>query len=208
MESMKTYPGLQMFTNDQFGTIRVLFINAEPWIIGVDVTRALGYKNNTLALKHVDNEDKRLFKNGKDLEPLQIDTPPGAAYQNNMVPASGVTIINESGLYALILSSKLPNAKAFKKWVTGTVLPSIRKQGGYNVSATVPTAVWTPPPLPTSPAPVKPKREPSFEQVLQAADLIIRCGNDRLPFVLAMLRQYGFEIPDEPIPPPGVRPGA
>lgn len=109
---------LQIFENPEFGQIRSVEIDGEPWLVGKDVAAALGYSDTNQALrKHVDDEDKltRRF----DGEP----NPKGG--NPNM------TIINESGLYSLILSSKLPSAKKFKRWVTSEVLPSIRKTGGY-----------------------------------------------------------------------------
>ena len=102
------------FSSVDFGQIRTLLIDNEPWFVGKDVAAALGYKDSINALKsHVDNEDTRGW---------QITTTFGKQTAN---------IINESGLYSLILGSKLESAKKFKKWVTSEVLPSIRKNGGY-----------------------------------------------------------------------------
>ena len=107
---------LQVFKNQEFGSVRTLVINNEPWFIGKDVARALGYADTKKAVqRHVDDEDK-----GRDETP----TPGGT---QNMV------IINESGLYSLVLSSKLPSAKKFKRWVTSEVLPALRKTGQYQV---------------------------------------------------------------------------
>lgn len=111
---------LQIFQNAEFGSIRTLEINNEPWFVGKDVADVLGYSNPRDALsRHVDDEDKNTVVN-----------PDGNRGNPNM------TIINESGLYSLILSSKLPTAKQFKRWVTSEVIPSIRKTGTY----TKPTA--------------------------------------------------------------------
>lgn len=105
---------LQVFTNQQFGQIRVVAQDGEPWFVGKDVADVLGYKNPRKAMiDHVDEEDKGVTK---------CDTLGGK--QNTVT-------INESGLYSLILSSKLPTAKKFKHWVTSDVIPSIRKSGGY-----------------------------------------------------------------------------
>ena len=105
---------LQIFENPEFGQIRSVEIDGEPWLVGKDVAVALGYKEPTKATREkVDPEDRGVSK---------IDTPSGT---------QEMTIINESGLYSLILSSKLPGAKKFKRWVTSEVLPSIRKTGGY-----------------------------------------------------------------------------
>ncbi|MBP3857695.1 MAG: phage antirepressor [Ruminiclostridium sp.] len=102
------------FTNEQFGKIRTTLIDGEPWFISRDVAIALGYSNPNKAVKdHVDEEDK------------------GITNRYTLGGNQNLSIINESGLYSLILSSKLPNAKVFKRWVTSEVIPSIRKTGGY-----------------------------------------------------------------------------
>lgn len=105
---------LTVFENSEFGSIRIVELDGEPWMVGKDVAQALGYSNPRDALaKHVDPEDKGVAK---------CDTPSGE---------QDMTIINESGLFSLALSSKLPGAKKFRRWVTSEVLPSIRKTGGY-----------------------------------------------------------------------------
>ena len=110
---------LEVFENEEFGPVRATTINNEPWFIGKDVAEILGYKNTSDALsKHVDEEDK-----------MQIAKYDLQNYKD--IGTKGAVVINESGLYSLILSSKLPNAKKFKRWVTSDVLPSIRKTGGY-----------------------------------------------------------------------------
>ncbi|MFQ4187138.1 toxin Bro [Clostridioides difficile] len=109
---------LQVFKNSDFGEIRVIELNGDPWFVGKDVAETLGYKDTSDALKrHVDDEDKGVG---------EIPTPGG---NQNM------KIINESGLYSLILSSKLSTAKKFKHWVTRDVLPSIRKTGTYSTKS-------------------------------------------------------------------------
>lgn len=109
---------LKIFQSPQFGTIRTLTVDNEPWFVGKDVAEILGYSNTRKALNdHVDDEDKGVTK---------CDTLGGA---------QEMTIINESGLYSLILLSKLPKAKEFKRWVTSEVLPTIRKTGGYIAGA-------------------------------------------------------------------------
>lgn len=105
---------LQIFNNSEFGEVRVLEINNEPWFVGKDVAEVLGYKNGSRDInRHVDEDDRQNYQNG--------------TLESNR----GLTIINESGLYSLILSSKLSNAKKFKRWVTSEVLPTIRKHGMY-----------------------------------------------------------------------------
>lgn len=106
---------LRIFENEEFGEVRVLEINNNPWFIGRDVATILGYERTAKAiLDHVEQEDK-------DVVPIQ----------DSIGRMQNTAIINESGLYSLILSSKLPGAKKFKQWVTSEVLPSIRKNGGY-----------------------------------------------------------------------------
>ena len=112
---------LQIFQNKEFGEVRSLVINNEPWFVGKDAAEALGYKNSKNAVPtHVDEEDKLS---------TQIEY---TGQKRN------VTVINESGLYSLILSSKLPNAKKFKRWVTSEVLPTLRKTGSYTKVPTDP----------------------------------------------------------------------
>lgn len=106
---------LQIFKNDEFGQIRTIEINGEPWFVGKDIAQILGYSKERDAIaNHVDEDDA---------------TKHGVADSIGRIQQT--TIINESGLYALIMGSKLENAKKFKKWVTKEVIPSIRKNGGY-----------------------------------------------------------------------------
>ena len=105
---------LMTFVNEEIGTVRSTVINGEPWLLGKDIADILGYTNTPKAIRdHVDTEDKlteRIVLSGQN---------------------RSVIFINESGFYSLVLSSKLPNAKKFKHWVTGTVLPTIRRTGGF-----------------------------------------------------------------------------
>ena len=109
---------LKIFENPAFGQVRIVEREGEPWFVGKDVAQVLGYANPSKAiLDHVDDEDKAF-------QMLEV-----ADSQNgNLVKTA---IITESGLYSLVLSSKLPTAKAFKRWITSEVIPSIRKTGGY-----------------------------------------------------------------------------
>lgn len=107
---------LKIFENKEFGEIRTIIENGEPLFVGKDVAEILGYSNPRKAvIDHVDEEDK-------------MD---GVTIRDSIGRKQIPVLINESGLYSLILSSKLPNAKEFKKWVTSEILPSIRKNGGY-----------------------------------------------------------------------------
>lgn len=106
---------LQVFNSEEFGQIRTMVIDGEPWFVGKDVAEALGYERPTDTVrKRVDDEDRGISK---------METPSGK---------QEMTIINESGLYTLVLGSKLDSAKRFKRWVTSEVLPAIRKTGSYN----------------------------------------------------------------------------
>lgn len=105
---------LQLFENPEFGSIRTVELGGEPWLVGKDVARALGYQNGSRDInRHVDLEDRQVvaLSDGKQDRPT--------------------ILINESGLYGLVLASKLPTAKKFRRWVTSEVLPVIRKQGAY-----------------------------------------------------------------------------
>ena len=105
---------LQIFQNPEFGTVRTVEIDGEAWLVGKDVALVLGYTNTRDALaKRVDSEDK------------------GVANCDTLGGTQSMTIINESGLYSLVLSSKLPTARKFRRWVTSEVLPSIRRHGLY-----------------------------------------------------------------------------
>lgn len=110
---------LQLF-NFENHEVRSLLLNNEPWFVGKDVADVLGYSNSRKALNdHVDAEDKEVL------------TSRNVTLEN--IPNRGITVVNESGLYSLILSSKLPSAKKFKRWVTSEVLPALRKTGQYQV---------------------------------------------------------------------------
>ncbi len=117
---------LQIFKNTEFGEIRTMTIDNEPWFVGKDVAEVLGYTNPQKAVRdHIDDEDKTV---------------------NDLFSVNGTKgiLINESGLYSLILSSKLPKAKEFKRWVTSEVLPAIRKHGAYMTEQTLEQALTSP----------------------------------------------------------------
>lgn len=159
---------VQAFTNPDFGEIRTVTIESEPWFVGKDVAAALGYSDTSDALKkHVEDEDKRLFKPG-EMPTLKMSN-------------YGAYIINESGLYCLILSSKLPSAKKFKRWITSEVLPALRKTGQYNIVTAPPAAE---------------QRTLTTDDYLWAASIVASCRNERLPYVLHYLERGGFEAPN------------
>ena len=110
---------VQLF-NFENHEVRSLLLNNEPWFVGKDVADVLGYSNSRKAMAdHVDDEDKEVL------------TSRNVTLEN--IPNRGITVVNESGLYSLVLSSKLPSAKKFKRWVTSEVLPALRKTGQYQV---------------------------------------------------------------------------
>ena len=118
---------MMIFNNEQFGQVRVIDIDGEGWLVGKDVAELLGYKNTRDALhKHVDEEDKS-----------EVAIHDGSQNRN-------MVVINESGLYSLVLRSKLPQAKKFRHWVTSEVLPSIRKHGAYMTEQTLEQALTSP----------------------------------------------------------------
>lgn len=164
--------GLQTFANEEFGAVRSLMIEDMPWFVGYDVAKALGYvKPRNAVSVHVDDEDKNTAL-------IQGAIQGGTQGNPNM------TIINESGLYSLILSSKLPAAKRFKRWVTSEVLPAIRRTGGYGTAtqaAETETAAET-----------LPARETTNDDYLRAASIVASCKNERLPYVLAYLSKAGL----------------
>ena len=114
---------LTVFENPEFGAIRTVELDGEPWLVGKDVAETLGYTNPQKAVRdHVDEEDRTV----------------NDSFTVNGTP---ITLINESGLYSLVLSSKLPTARKFRRWVTSEVLPSIRRTGGYNLPKDYPSAL-------------------------------------------------------------------
>lgn len=124
---------IQIFKSDSFGAVRTVEVNGTPYFVGKDVAEILGYSNASKAVSvHVDDEDRKL---------IMLDT---ADSRNGNVVKTQTAIINESGLYSLILSSKLPKAKEFKHWVTSEILPAIRKHGAYMTENTLEKALTSP----------------------------------------------------------------
>ena len=167
---------IQVFENPEFGEVRTLAIDGEPWAAAIDVAKALGYKEPQKAIRtHVDPEDKGVSK---------MDTPGGN---------QEVVIINESGLYSLILSSKLPKARAFKRWVTSEVLPALRKTGSYSVK------------------PEPPMFEPKRTSVGEIASLLLQIrqvqkaqgtSSRKIAYTAKCLcDQFGIELPEDFVEP-------
>lgn len=152
---------LQIFNSPEFGQVRTIQQNGEPWFIGKDVAEILGYSNTPKAIRdHVDDEDKlteRIVLSGQNRE---------------------MTIINESGLYSLILSSKMPKAKEFKRWVTSEVIPAIRKTGKYEAMAQA---------VPINDEPATDFTQLEFDQRIRIAAIIASCRRERLQLVAKVL---------------------
>lgn len=152
---------LQIFNSPDFGQIRTIQQNGEPWFVGKDVAKILGYERADNAIRnHVDDEDKLMH---------QIS----ASGQNREM-----YIINESGLYSLILSSKMPKAKAFKRWITSEVIPAIRKTGKYEAMAQA---------VPINDEPATDFTQLEFDQRIRIAAIIASCRRERLPLVAKVL---------------------
>lgn len=125
---------IKIFENSTFGKLRTVELHGEPYFVGKDVAVALGYSNTKDAiLTHVDEDDKRILQRS-EFATLENHIPKSVFPVNFVsadIPNRGLTIINESGVYALVFGSKLPKAKEFKRWVTSEILPSIRRHGAY-----------------------------------------------------------------------------
>ena len=147
---------LQIFEHQDFGQIRAVEQDGEPWFVAADVCRALEHTNVNMALDRLDEDEKSKFGLG--------------------LPGGDTWCVNEPGLYSLVLGSRKPEAKDFKRWITHEVLPSIRKTGVYV--------------LPT----VK-QRGLTTDDYLKAAAIVSGCRNERMPYVLGFLEQAGFSIP-------------
>lgn len=155
---------LKVFENENFGKVRTVLFNDDVWFVGKDVAEALEYVNTKQALiDHVDVEDKQIFK-GSDLRPL-----------NFVIPNRGMTFINESGLFSLVLSSKLPTAKEFKRWITKDVIPTIRKYGMYATADTIDKIIANPDNAIKMLTALKQERE-AKEQAYKTIDMLTHTG--------------------------------
>lgn len=138
---------LTIFKNEKFGEMRTITKDDGIWFVGKDVAEILGYKNSKDALiTHVSEEDKRIIQRS-EIATIENHLPKDVFpvnFTSADIPNRGLTIINESGLYSLILSSKLPSAKEFKRWVTSEILPSIRRHGAYMTPETIEDVLLNP----------------------------------------------------------------
>lgn len=152
---------LQIFNSPDFGQIRTIQQNGEPWFVGKDVCEALGYTNSRKALcDHVKESHKNTVTNR-----YGIGNP-------------NKTIIDEAGLYSLVMRSKLPQAEAFQEWVTGEVIPAIRKTGKYEAMAQA---------VPINDEPATDFTQLEFDQRIRIAAIIASCRRERLPLVAKVL---------------------
>jgi len=150
---------LTIFENEQFGVIRAIEKDGEPWFVAADVCRALDIQNHKDAIKRLDEDEK---------SGVVLTDPHGRSQETNCV--------NEPGLYSLVFGSRKPEAKAFKRWITHEVLPTIRQTGAYSIPHTVD------------------QRGLTVDDYLRAAHITSNCRNERLPYVLGFLEQAGFSI--------------
>ena len=158
---------VQTFSNENLGTVRTIEIDGIVWFVGKDVAEILGYTNPQKAIRdHVDKEDKTVNK-------------------SFTVNGTMALLINESGLYSLILLSKLPKAKDFKRWITSEVLPALRRSGCYSLVGM---------PDHEQPDDDRPTRETTAHEYLKIAQIVASCKADRLPMVLNILSKGGWEI--------------
>lgn len=116
----ETHDLVKTFQNERFGAVRVVECNGEPWFVASDVCRALGLGNSRMATDRLDDDEK-------------ADVSLTDTSSNGVTQSRNMSIVNEPGLYTLVLGSRKPEAKAFKRWITHEVIPSIRKTGGYSV---------------------------------------------------------------------------
>lgn len=142
---------LEIFNHQEFGQLRMLMIDEIPWFAAVDVCMALDVQNVTQAITRLDEDERSMFNIGRQGE---------------------TNFVNEYGLYSLVLGSRKPEAKAFKRWITHEVIPSIRKTGSYSVKRT----------------------ENSENVYLKAAQILSRCTAANRPYVLAMLEAGGIKV--------------
>ena len=148
---------MQIYQSEKFGEIRTLNLNGEPWFVAVDVCIALDLSNPTIAVSRLDEDERAKFNLGRQ---------------------GDATIVNEPGLYTLILGSRKPEAKAFKRWITHEVIPAIRKHGAY-----------------ISPNAEAVQVTPTIEQYIASARIIATCRADRLRMVIGLLDKAGISMP-------------
>ena len=170
---------IKVFTHEQFGNLRIVMRDGEPWFVGKDVAEKLGYSNSSKAIMtHVDGEDKRF-------EMVHISD----SQNGNLVKTA---FINESGMYSLILKSKLPAAKQFKHWVTAEVLPSIRKHGAYMTPETIEKVLYNPDFIIRLASDLKVEKQKNVALTNENSILAHKhCQWNLRQFILSAVRTYG-----------------
>lgn len=177
---------LKIFENEKFGKVRTAILDNDVWFVGKDVAIALGYSNPSNAVvNHVDSEDKTTYLN-------QVS---GSNYKTK------TTVINESGLYSLVLSSKLPTAKEFKRWITKDVIPSIRKYGMYATMDTIDKMLANPDNAIKMLTALKEERE-AKEQALKLVqekqeEIDLLSHSKKLYTTSEIAKELGFKSPQE-----------
>lgn len=151
---------MQIYKSEKFGEIRTLNLNGEPWFVAADVCKALELGNPSMTVERLDDDEKGIST---------IDTLGGKQC---------MAIINEPGLYSLVITSRKPEAKAFKRWITHEVIPAIRKHGAYISPNTEAVQVT-----------------PTIEQYIASARIIATCRADRLRMVIGLLDKAGISMP-------------
>ena len=161
MTQQTQHTELQVFDNNNFGSLRITDRDGEPWFVAADICRVLEIKNVTQAIERLDEDEHIMLNIGRQ----------GNAY-----------LVNEPGLYSLVLSSRKPQAKPFKRWVTHDVLPTLRQQGLYALCG----------------EPTEPQRLFSADDYLSAARIVANCKSERLPYILSLLSSGGWEMSSLP----------
>ena len=148
---------MQVFDNSNFGSLRTTDRDGEPWFVAADICRVLELRNVTQAIERLDEDEHLMLNIGRQ----------GNTY-----------LVNEPGLYSLILASRKPQAKPFKRWITHDILPTLRQQGVYALCG----------------EPTEPQRLFTSDDYLSAARIVATCKSDRLPYILSLLGSGGWEV--------------
>lgn len=161
--------GLQIFSCPEFGSVRSLLIDNEPWFVANDLCNALSIRNSRDATNKLDDDEKNTV-----------------ALTDGNRGNPNITVVNEPGMYTLVLGSRKPEAKAFKRWITHTILPALRRDGSYTMRREEP--------LMLEEADDLPQRTVTPDDYMTAARILSTCRNERLPYALSCLRHAGINL--------------
>lgn len=161
--------GLQIFSCPEFGSVRSLLIDNEPWFVANDLCNALSIRNSRDATNKLDDDEKNTV-----------------ALTDGNRGNPNITVVNEPGMYTLVLGSRKPEAKAFKRWITHTILPALRRDGSYTIRREEP--------LMLEEADDLPQRTVTPDDYMTAARILSTCRNERLPYALSCLRHAGINL--------------